>query len=135
MKVTSFYPVIESGEVAETADFYRRHFNFDTAFEADFYVSLRLPSDPPFELGIVDCAHPSVPRGYGKPVQGLLINFEVEDVDAEYQRLTNAGLPIDVELKDEEWGQRHFITHDPNGVLIDVIRTTTPSAEFQENYL
>ena len=134
MKVSSFYPVIETGEVAKTADFYRQYFNFVTAFEADFYVSLRLDSDPPFELGIVDCAHPSVPHGYGKPVEGLLINFEVDDVDEEYQRLTNAGLPMDLELRDEEWGQRHFITHDPNGVLIDVIRTTTPSAEFQEHY-
>ncbi len=134
MKVESFYPVIATREVAKTADFYRRHFNFEPTFEADFYVSLRLASEPPFELAILDCAHPSVPRGYGKPAQGLLLNFEVDDVDGEYRRLAEAGLPMDLTLRDEAWGQRHFITHDPNGVLIDVIRNTPPSAAFADNY-
>ena len=130
MRISSFYPVIGTHDVATTADFYRTHFRFDTAFEADFYVSLRLRSEPPFELGIVDCTHPSVPEGFRKPAQGLILNLEVDDVDQEYERLCGAGLPIDLEIKDEDWGQRHFITHDPNGVLIDVIRPTVPSAQF-----
>ena len=32
------------------------------------------------------------------------------------------------------FGQRHFITADPNGVLIDVIKPIPPSAAFVENY-
>ena len=134
MKVASFYPVIGSRQVAETVDFYRKHFHFDTTFEADWYVSLRLKSDPTFELAVLDYRHSSVPKGYDKPVQGLLLNFEVEDVDAEYERLKAARLPIDLELRDEDWGQRHFITHDPNGVLIDVIRVTPPSEAYQDQY-
>lgn len=31
---------------------------------------------------------------------------------------------------DEPFGQRHFITKDPNGVLIDVIKPIRPSEEF-----
>ncbi|MEM9268600.1 MAG: glyoxalase, partial [Pseudomonadota bacterium] len=31
---------------------------------------------------------------------------------------------------DEPFGQRHFITQDPNGVLIDVIKPIPPSPEF-----
>ena len=135
MKVNSFYPVIGTRDVAGTADFYRRYFNFDTTFEAEFYVSLRLASDPSVELAVLDCEHPSVPQGYGKPAQGLVLNFEVDDVDGEYRRLRDAGLPIDLTLRDEAWGQRHFITHDPNGVLIDVIRNTAPSAEFADSYV
>ena len=34
----------------------------------------------------------------------------------------------------EAFGQRHFITADPNGVLIDVIKPIPPSAEFAANY-
>ena len=34
----------------------------------------------------------------------------------------------------EDFGQRHFITADPNGVLIDVITPTPPSAEFAAQY-
>lgn len=134
MKVGSFYPVIGTNIVQETVDFYLEHFQFETTFEADWYMSLRLASDPSVELAVLDYSHPSVPGGYRKPVQGLLLNFEVEDVDNEYERLKSAGLPIDLELRDEDWGQRHFITHDPNGVLIDVIRVTAPSEQYENQY-
>ena len=33
-------------------------------------------------------------------------------------------------LTDEDFGQRHFITRDPNGVLIDVITPIPPSPEY-----
>lgn len=37
-------------------------------------------------------------------------------------------------LRDEDFGQRHFITRDPNGVLIDVIKPIPPSADFAALY-
>jgi hypothetical protein len=37
-------------------------------------------------------------------------------------------------LRDETFGQRHFITKDPNGVLIDVIKPIPPSTEFAAQY-
>ena len=46
-----------------------------------------------------------------------------------------AGLPILRTLRDEPFGQRHFITADPNGVLIDVIKPIPPSEEFLSQYL
>ena len=60
----------------------------------------------------------------------MLINFEVEDPDAVYERVVAAGLPILRTLRDEPFGQRHFITSDPTGVLIDVIKPIPPSEEF-----
>ena len=72
--------------------------------------------------------------GYRKPVQGLLLNFEINDVDAEYARLKAAGLPILRDVKSEDLGQRHFITHDPAGVMIDVIKVIPPTAEFAAQY-
>ena len=33
-------------------------------------------------------------------------------------------------LTDEAFGQRHFITRDPNGVLIDVITPIPPAPEY-----
>ena len=72
--------------------------------------------------------------GYRKPVQGLLLNFEIDDVDAEYARLKAAGLPILRDIKSEDFGQRHFIIHDPAGVMIDVIKVIPPTAEFAAQY-
>jgi uncharacterized glyoxalase superfamily protein PhnB len=72
-----------------------------------------------------------VPEGYRRPVQGLLLNFEVADVDAEWERLVvHAGLHPELELRSEAFGQRHFIVADPGGVLIDVITPIEPAPEF-----
>ncbi len=134
MHVSSFYPVVMTDDVAATAAFYVDHFGFKALFEADWYVHLQSASDPSINLAILDGQHETIPQvGRGK-VSGLLLNFEVEDVDAEYGRLQAAGLPILLELRDEDFGQRHFITADPNGVLIDIIKPIPPSAEFAAQY-
>jgi uncharacterized glyoxalase superfamily protein PhnB len=134
MKVTSYYPVIMTERVEETAAFYIAHFDFQENFASDWYVHLQSAQDSGVNLAILDGQHETIPaEGRGR-VAGLLLNFEVEDVDAVYERMRNAGLPILLAIRDEPFGQRHFITADPNGVLIDIIKPIPPSAEFAELY-
>ncbi|MFG3403484.1 VOC family protein [Streptomyces sp. NPDC048142] len=136
MKLTGFYPVIGTAKLRESQDFYTRLLGFETTFEADWYVSLRQPGDPGYELALLDHSHPTVPNGHRVPAQGLLLNFEVEDVDAEWERLvTSEGLHPILELRSEDFGQRHFIVADPNGVLIDVITPIAPTAEYRDQYV
>jgi catechol 2,3-dioxygenase-like lactoylglutathione lyase family enzyme len=78
--------------------------------------------------------HQTIPGPKAERTSGLLINFEVDNVDAHHARLMSAGVPIVLSLRDEAWGQRHFIAADPNGVLIDVITPIAPSAEFAAAY-
>ena len=134
MKVTSYYPVIMTGDVAGTAAFYQRHFGFVALFTADWYVHLQSADDPSVNLAVLDGGHPTIPESGRGRVGGLLLNFEVEDVDAVHERLREAGLPLLLSLRDEAFGQRHFITADPNGVLIDIIQPIAPSAEFAAQY-
>jgi uncharacterized glyoxalase superfamily protein PhnB len=134
MNVTNYYPVVMTPEVASTAAFYVAHFRFRPMFEADWYVHLQSTEKPAVNLAIVDCTHETVPEAHRRPVAGLILNFEVEDVDREYDRIREAGLPILVALRDEEFGQRHFITTDPNGVMIDLIKPIPPSAAFLAHY-
>jgi catechol 2,3-dioxygenase-like lactoylglutathione lyase family enzyme len=132
MQLSSFYPVIGTRQVSESKDFYTKHFGFSVTFEADWYVSLKKDN---YELAILDYAHPTVPEKFRKSVQGLILNFEVEDVDTEYKRLIKKSkLPVELELRSEDFGQRHFIISDPNGVLIDVITVIPPSEEFVNQY-
>ncbi|MCO5162983.1 MAG: VOC family protein [Mesorhizobium sp.] len=134
MKTTSYYPVLMTDDVAGTAAFYVEHFEFRPLFESEWYVHLQSVRDRRVNLGIVAGDHETVPpEGRGK-ASGLLINFEVRDPDAVYERVVAAGLPILRSLRDEPFGQRHFITSDPNGVLIDVIKPIPPSAEFAAQY-
>jgi catechol 2,3-dioxygenase-like lactoylglutathione lyase family enzyme len=123
-------------DVSGTASFYIQNFRFLPKFESDWYVHLQSLEDESVNLAILDHEHetlPEIARGKGG-ARGNLLNFEVEDVDAEFERAKEAGLPIIVELRDEPFGQRHFITRDPNGVLIDVIKPIPPSAEFLAHY-
>jgi len=135
MKCTQYYPVLMTDRVGETAQFYREHFAFKVVFEADWYVHLQSVEDEWINLAVLDRAHETIPqKGRGKSASGLLLNFEVEDVNLIYERLKDAGLPMLLELRDEPFGQRHFITEDPNGVLIDVIKPIPPSPEFLAQY-
>ncbi|MEV0198742.1 VOC family protein [Nonomuraea sp. NPDC050691] len=136
MILTGFYPVIGTARVADSRDFYTRLFGFEITFEADWYVSLRRPGEPAYELALLDHTHPTVPDGYREPVAGLLLNFEVEDVDAEWERLVlREGLRPELSLRSEDFGQRHFIVADPNGVLIDVITPIAPSGAYADQYV
>jgi catechol 2,3-dioxygenase-like lactoylglutathione lyase family enzyme len=131
----SMYPVIASRDLAAAKDFYTHHFGFEVTFDASWYVSLRRGDAPQYELALLDYQHSTVPASYRKPVQGLLLNFEVTDVDVEYRRLVQeAGLSQELALRDEEFGQRHFIIAAPDGVLIDVITNIPPAEPYVDHF-
>ncbi|MEV4103926.1 VOC family protein [Nonomuraea sp. NPDC049649] len=133
MELTSFYPVICTDKVAESRDFYVRLFGFEVTFEADWYVSLRRG---PYELALLDHTHPTLPESYRDRAAGLLLNFEVGDADAEWERLVEGeGLKPELPLRSEDFGQRHFIVTGPGGVLIDVIQPIEPAGEYAAQYV
>jgi catechol 2,3-dioxygenase-like lactoylglutathione lyase family enzyme len=134
MKVSSYYPVIQCADVAATARFYQQHFGFVALFTSDWYVHLQLADDASVNLAVLDGQHETIPAPARGLASGLLLNFEVDDVDAVHARLSAAGLPILRTLRDEAFGQRHFITADPNGVLIDIITPIPPSGDFVAQY-
>jgi catechol 2,3-dioxygenase-like lactoylglutathione lyase family enzyme len=133
MNVSSMYPVIGTQQLEATKAFYMNFFEFQPTFEADWYISL-IREQNSAQLAILDYTHPSVPEGFRNPAQGVLINFEVDDVDAVHAAIVAAGLPVHLSLRDEAWGQRHFITADPAGLLVDVITLIPPSGDYVEQY-
>lgn len=134
MHVTQYYPVIQSDTVAATAAFYKRHFGFRAAFEADWYVHLQSEADPSVNLAVVRSDHETIPEAARGAAKGMILNFEVADVDAVDARLQAEGVPVAKALVSEPFGQRHAIYRDPNGVLIDVITPIPPSEEFLAQY-
>jgi catechol 2,3-dioxygenase-like lactoylglutathione lyase family enzyme len=136
MKSNSYYPVLMTHDVPGTSAFYIKYFAMRPLFEADWYVHLQSSEDAGVNLGVVAADHPTVPESArGRDAAGLLINFEVDDPDAIYARLRALGLPMLLDLRDEPFGQRHFITADPNGVLIDVVKPITPEPEYAGQYI
>ena len=135
MKSTQYYPVLMTDRVAETACYYEQHFRFTRQFDSDWYVHLQSSEDANVNLAILDGAHATIPAvARSGRAAGVLLNFEVDNVDAEYERVLASGLDVQLALRDEPFGQRHFIVQDPNGVLIDVIQPIPPSEDFLRQY-
>ena len=136
MQLESFYSVLMTENVGHLSKFYQEVFGFELSFETDWYVSLKTPGEEHyFQLALLQPGHPTIPEGFSRPAQGVILNFEVEDATAEYARLVENGkrAPL-LALKDEGFGQRHFIVQDPDGNLIDVIENIPPSEEFVAAY-
>ena len=114
---------IVTEKVQECKNFYVRLFGCDVIYEGEggWFVLLQLGSG---ELGFMKpnlesqaaIFHPAF-QG-----QGVWIVVDVADVDSEYQRLQALGVPIEVALRDEPWGDRHFVVVDPNGIGVDVVQ-------------
>ena len=134
MKLTQYYPVIQTKDVSGTTRFYVTHFGFEPMFSSDWYVHLQSTGHEHVNLAVLRADHETIPADYRGPSRGLILNFEVEDVDRLFDTFRTAGLPIVKPLQNEDFGQRHFITADPNGVLVDVIKPIPPSAAFAQQY-
>ena len=112
------YPGFNTPKLAESKAFYTQHFGFALVFEDDWFVLLRRGK---YELGFM---LPELPQqnplfrpAFGG---GSWLAFETNDVDGEYQRLQAAGVPIVTAIRDESWGDRHFVVRDPNEIGVDV---------------
>lgn len=132
MAITSTYPVLLSSDVSAAAEFYVEHFGFEKTFEADWYVSLR---NGAFELAVLDDSHETIPPTLNPKRGGFLFNIEVDDATSLYEQLKGKGLNVVLELRDEDFGQRHFIMVGPDEVVIDVIEPIEPSADFATAFL
>lgn len=119
---------IITSKLKETKAFYTQKLNFTVAFENDFYLLLQTPGGED-QLSFLLPEHPTQ-----RPVfrtafagKGVYLTIEVENADAEYKRIKALGVPIEVELRNEEWGDRHFAIKDPNGIGIDIVTYTKPA--------
>ena len=134
MRIDSSYPVLMVPDVGAASEFFVRHFGFAVSFTSDWYVSLRHPEPPHFELAFLQPGHLTIPAGRGRPAAGLLLNFVVADATAAWERFRATEVPVLLPLRDEDFGQRHFILDGPGGVLVDVIENIAPSADFTAAY-
>lgn len=139
MQVRDLYPLITTPALFEARDFYVRHFGFEVAFQATWFVYLSGPSEPGARgavLAFMHPDHPSVPPGpEAFNGLGMILTIEVGDASRVYDRLTARGAPVVHPLTEEAWGQLRFMTRDPAGVLVDVVQQIEPEAGFWDRYL
>ncbi|MFT5658727.1 MAG: putative glyoxalase superfamily protein PhnB [Gammaproteobacteria bacterium] len=126
----SLFPDICSQHLPELKDFYTLLFDFEVIFEIDWYIQLKSPNDDNLQLAYVKHDHPSVPAPYQRKPQGVIITIESDDIAGFHQKAQQLNYPFIQPLRDEVWGQRHFMLEDPNNLLVDVVLMIEPEPEF-----
>lgn len=123
MNVRAIYAVLMTDRLEESRSFYAELLDLDLAFESDWFAQLISTGTDQAQMGMVAADHESIPANFRNPAgTGLLVTVEVEDVDSVYERAVAAEAPVELSLRDEERGQRHFIVRDPNGIAVDVVK-------------
>lgn len=114
-------------KLAESKTFYTELLGFGITFENEFYLLLHTPNHEA-EISFLLPNHPSQQPLFHKPFlgQGMYLTIEVDDVDRLYNELKAKGVSIEIELRDEPWGDRHFAIVDPNGIGIDFVQYAPP---------
>lgn len=131
MKIKRVDSTISTHKLQESKDFYMRHFGFQLVYESDWYVELIAAGMP--SIG-VSFTLPQREVGEFFNGKGVILSFEVDDVDAEYRRLKTAGLEVYQDLQDKPWGERSFVINDPNGVHLYIYKSIPPTPEYKELY-
>ncbi len=122
MKITASAVSVNVPDERASAAFLRRHFGFNEVMAADGFVSLGR-ADAGFNLVLLRVGLETFkPHRLRGPADGVLIVFEVDDVEAEYGRLQSEGVAIETPLQTEPWGERFFQVADPNGVTIQLVQ-------------
>jgi uncharacterized glyoxalase superfamily protein PhnB len=129
MKIRTLSAAFTTNRVAESRDFYVKYFDAKVTFDCGWYVNLAFGN----EATTLQFMSPQQPEHQLSSGAGLLFNFSVDDVDQEYQKLTQAGLTVVVPLEDHPWGDRGFAIQDPNGISLYIYSEREPTEEFK-NY-
>jgi catechol 2,3-dioxygenase-like lactoylglutathione lyase family enzyme len=131
----SSFPVFTVKDLAAAKSFYTGHLGFNVAFEGEWY--LHLATESGVQVGFLLPDQPTQPSIF-HPVysgSGVIFSLEVEDADAAYAHALEKSLDVVLELRSEEWGQRHFALRDPNGVYLDIVQAFEPTDEYKKGYV
>jgi catechol 2,3-dioxygenase-like lactoylglutathione lyase family enzyme len=127
--VAPFYFGLVTARFYETWDFYTEQLGFCTIDESDDFVRLVHPSGT--QLGIMrhetNEYHPELVSATDG--RGFWLNLDVADVDAEFERLRETNVPVELPLEAGQRGVRSFTVRDPNGVLIRIAKASVPDKD------
>ncbi|MBU1094948.1 MAG: VOC family protein [Bacteroidetes bacterium] len=117
-------------KLKETKDFYTKILGFGITFENEFFILMHTP-DESAEISFLQPNHPSQKPIFQTPFngKGVYLTIEVGDVDKVYEQIKSKGILIEIAIRDEPWGDRHFAIVDPNGIGIDIVTYTQPEIE------
>jgi uncharacterized glyoxalase superfamily protein PhnB len=136
MQINLIGMVLAAENPTATAAWFTEHFGFAVGVDLGWYVNTQHASHTNVSLDFIRRDHESWnSASRGKTIVGAFLAFLVEDVDAEHERLTAAGLDVVLPLVSEPWGQRRFQVAGPDGLVVEVLSRVAPDAQWMaENF-
>jgi uncharacterized glyoxalase superfamily protein PhnB len=126
MRITSSAVSLNVDDVPGSTDFLVEHFGFRPVMIADGFASLTR-DDAGMNVIFLRRGLPTLPADQRDDhARGLILAFEVDDLDAELSRLEAEGVTITMPLTVEDWGERAFQVRDPNGVIVQLVDWNGP---------
>jgi catechol 2,3-dioxygenase-like lactoylglutathione lyase family enzyme len=133
MNIQDSYPLIVTDRMAEARDFYVEVLGMEVAFETD-WVTFMTRATEAGRAGLCLMApglEHQMPE-HREPYRGssLILTFQVADADGALAEFRERGVEPEVGLRNEPWGQRHFMLRDPAGIWVDIVQQVEPDPDF-----
>jgi catechol 2,3-dioxygenase-like lactoylglutathione lyase family enzyme len=106
-------------DVRRSVDFYRALLGLEVIVDHGWYAELG--SGDRTLIAFVERAHETIPEAASNAPQGVLLSFEVDDVEPVYEVACQIGCKMLIDIT-AELGQHHSMITDPDGAVVDVIQ-------------
>jgi uncharacterized glyoxalase superfamily protein PhnB len=121
MKITGSAVSLNVEDAPASSAFLQEHFGFQEVMSADGFASLTR-DDLGTNVVFLRRGLETLPADQrDEHARGLILAFEVDDLEGELARLEAEGVKITMPLTVEEWGERAFQVRDPNGVIVQLV--------------
>ena len=128
------FPVYIVDDIQLARSYYVNNFSFDVAFSNEWY--LHLVSNNGIQVAFMLPNQETQPGIFHAKTngEGVIFSIEVENADIALKKAKENALDIVLDIKSEDWGQRHFAVKDPNGLYIDVVQAIAPNEDYEKSY-
>ena len=129
MNITASAVSLNVDDVDASARFLTTHFGFTEEMSADGFVALTR-ADAGMDVVFLRRGMDMLPEDQREDhAAGLILAFQVDDLEGELARLESEGVRVTMPLRAEEWGERAFQVRDPNGVIIELLDWNAPARD------
>ncbi|MNI42052.1 Glyoxalase-like domain protein [compost metagenome] len=121
MRVKRIVTNIETQDIAAAKSFYQDVLGLDLLMNHGWISTYGLEDEMSIQISFASQG------GSNTPTPDLSI--EVDDIDTAFERMKEAGFPIEYGPINESWGVRRFYVRDPFGKLINILAHVDPLSQ------
>ncbi|MFT3738774.1 MAG: VOC family protein [Breznakibacter sp.] len=125
MNIADLSVTFHTDNIVGSKEFYRNVLGGKVTFDCGWYVVFTFGDR--MDIAFMVPQHDNSVIGRKQAT----INFQVEDVDAEYLKLKRQGVDITMDIADRPWGDRSFGFADPMGNIVYIYSFADITGEYK----